>query len=380
MYLWLKNELYMTDNILEIPRQTLDLVGHDTAEQTLLAAALFGRLAHAWLLAGPPGVGKETLAYRFARFLLAGGAGQGDGLFGDKPTSLAIDAQHPVTRRVAAGGHGDLLTVGREMTDSGKLRRDLTVEAVRRIHPFLSLTPAEGGWRVVILDEAHTMNRNAANAVLKVLEEPPKRAILLMTATNPGALLPTIRSRVRRLDLDPIAPDLIVPFLTERRPDVTGDQAGLLARLSDGAPGQALRLFDEGALDTYADVRGLLEQWPRFDHVALHKLSDQLGAVASDIRYRQFVAMLDRMLGDTVRSLANVPDREGGPGGAVGVGIMAGQDALVQRMGAGGGVDRWLAVWEKTRALVARTDQANLDRRHTILQTFLTLEAAGSPA
>ncbi len=148
---------------------------------------------HAWLITGAPGVGKATLAYRFARRLLAG-VQPGD--------TLAVDPASPVFRRVAVGSHADLLTVEREWDDKkSRLRGEIVVDDARAISAFLRLTPAEGGWRVVVIDGAEHMNRNAANAVLKMLEEPPPRAVLLLTCAAPGRLLPTIRSRCRRLAL-----------------------------------------------------------------------------------------------------------------------------------------------------------------------------------
>ncbi|HLO78440.1 MAG TPA: DNA polymerase III subunit delta', partial [Magnetospirillum sp.] len=153
------------------PRDNPDLIGHDAAERAFLDAWNSGRLAHAWLLSGPNGIGKATLAYRIARFVLTGGGAGGGGLFGGGPESLVVPPDHPVFRRISAGGHADLKVVQRGWTDDKKtkLRTEIVIDDVRGIGGFMSLTPAEGGWRVVIVDAADDMNRNAANAVLKVL-------------------------------------------------------------------------------------------------------------------------------------------------------------------------------------------------------------------
>ena len=182
------------------------LLGQAEAEASFLTAFNSGKLPHAWLICGPSGIGKATLAHRITRFVLTHGGpvAEGPGLFGDalpavEPTSLATDLESPICRRIIAGGHADFLHIQRsEDEKTGKLRKEITVNEVRAVGSFLSKTPAEGGWRVVVIDSADEMNANAANAVLKVLEEPPKRALLLLVSHNPGRLLPTIRSRCRR--------------------------------------------------------------------------------------------------------------------------------------------------------------------------------------
>ena len=182
------------------PRANPDLLGHRDAEATILEAIRAGRMHHAWLITGPEGVGKATLAYRFARRLLAGQPRDPAA-----EPSLALEPADPVFRRVAAGSHADLLTIERMFNEKTKrMRTQIAVEDVRTINGFMSLTPAEGGWRVVIVDGAEELNQASANALLKILEEPPPRAILLLVCAAPGRLLPTIRSRCRRLRLTPL--------------------------------------------------------------------------------------------------------------------------------------------------------------------------------
>src|SRR5271169_1750093 len=194
------------------PRANPLLLGHEAAEATLLEAMRSGRMHHAWLITGPDGVGKATLAFRFARRLLAG-MPDGD--------TLALDPAHPVFRRVAAGSHADLLTVERAYDDKRKrMRTQIAVDDVRRISSFMSLTPAEGGWRVVVVDGAEELNQASANALLKILEEPPRRAILLLVCGAPGRLLPTIRSRCRRLRLDPLGPGAMERLLAAYLPNL----------------------------------------------------------------------------------------------------------------------------------------------------------------
>src|SRR6266436_8387390 len=184
------------------PRANPELVGHDGAEQELRRLDEMGRLPHAILLSGPRGIGKATLAFRLARFLLA----KNEERSGTAADGLAVDPESGVFRRVAAGGHADLLTIERAYdARRRRLRGEIVVEEAREITGFFRLTAAEEGWRIVVVDGAEEMNRNAASALLKILEEPPRRGLLLVVAHSPGRLLPTIRSRCRRLALRALA-------------------------------------------------------------------------------------------------------------------------------------------------------------------------------
>src|SRR6188508_960158 len=192
------------------------LVGHDAAERTMLAAQQAGKLHHAWLLTGPRGIGKATLAWRFARFVLAGQQG---GLFAAAPDTLDVAREAPGRSLVDARSHPDLFHLRRTLNpDTGRIRAEIAVDDVRGLGEFMHMTPAMGDWRVAIVDSADEMNRNSANAVLKVLEEPPAKAVLLIVAHAPGSLLPTIRSRCRRLALHPLADDTVVTLLGDYAP------------------------------------------------------------------------------------------------------------------------------------------------------------------
>lgn len=352
------------------PRANPDLIGHAAAEAALLAAARSGRLPHAWLIGGPAGLGKATLAFRFARFLLSGGAKDTGGLFGDAvQDSLHVDPEDPVFRRVAAAGHADLLTVERPPPDDkGKQPREIPVDEIRKIAPFLRLTPAEGGWRVVVVDEAERMNRNSANALLKVLEEPPDRAVLLLACNRPGALLPTIRSRCRSLTLQPLAEDDLMALLARQAPDLPEEDARAAARLSRGCPGRALALVEEGGLTHYRNLIDLLETLPDLDMVAAHRMADKLAPPSAEQAYRTVSGLLETWLEGLIGALAR---------GTAPPEIVAGDGALGQRLTAGrASLEPWLEVWEKTHRLFARADSANLDRKQVVLQAFMALEDA----
>jgi DNA polymerase-3 subunit delta' len=221
------------------PRANKIFLGHGQAVAALHAAATSGRLHHAWLIGGGAGIGKATLAYRFARWLLAG----------ESTADLSVDPSHPAFKRVAANTHADLLTIDRRLNEkTKKMQTEIVVDTVHEVGKFLRLTAGEGGWRVVVVDGAEDMNRNAANALLKLLEEPPKRAILVLVSHAPGRLLPTIRSRCRSLNLAPLRDDQVATLLADYTPDLSEPDRRRIARLSEGSIGTALTLAEENGI------------------------------------------------------------------------------------------------------------------------------------
>ena len=350
------------------PRGNPELVGHDAAEASLLDAWNSGRLAHAWLINGPPGIGKATLAYRFARFVLSGG-GEG-GLFGDDAQSMAMDAGDPIFRRVAAGGHADFLAVEKSYDAKRKRFRDEVVVAdVRAIAPFMRLTAAEGGWRVVVVDSADDMNPNAANALLKILEEPPDKALLLLISHSPSRLLPTIRSRCRALAMGPLDEDRVASLLCRHRPELAAAEAALLARLAEGSPGRALRLADAGGLALYGDMIGLFEN-P--DIAALHGLAERLSRPSARDAYGVLMELLSQWLTRLVRL--------GATGEVIASGaVIEGEGAVIERLLARASLEQWIEVWEKIGRLVADVERVNLDRKQVVITAFNSLAAAARP-
>jgi DNA polymerase III subunit delta' len=258
------------------PRGTTALYGHAEAEQAFLDSYRGGRMPHAWLVGGPRGIGKATLAYRMARFVFAH-PHQSDPALREMQ-SLALAPDHPAVRRVAAQGHSDLLALERTEGDNGKLRSVIQVDDVRRTIGFFGSTAGEGGWRICIVDAADELNAAGANALLKILEEPPAKSLLLVVTHSPGRLLPTIRSRCRRLALRPLAPEDVARAAAEALQREAGEadlKAAAIA--SDGSVARALELLGGGALKVREQVNSMLTALPAVDPRSLHALGDALG-------------------------------------------------------------------------------------------------------
>ena len=235
------------------PRHAGAVIGHDRAAQDFLASADAHRLHHAWLITGPRGIGKATLAWSIARWLLADGG----------PDSLAVPADNPVSRRVSALSESRLHLVRRGFDDkTGRLKAEIGVDDIRALLSFFHMSAAEGGRRVAIVDAADDMNGAAANALLKMLEEPPKGGVILLIAHQPARLLPTIRSRCRELRLMPLSPENMAQVLAGHGVE---DDAHSLAALSGGSVGEALRLVGQDGLKVYAQLVDLFATLPRFD-------------------------------------------------------------------------------------------------------------------
>ncbi len=340
------------------PRENPQLAGHENAERELRRLAEAGRLPHAILLSGPRGIGKATLAFRLARFLLAGPS-SGEGLEVDPGSSLF--------RRVASGGHADLLTVERAYDPRRRrLRSDIIVEDTRAIAGFFRLTAAEEGWRIVIVDGAEEMNRNAANALLKILEEPPRRGLLLLVSHSPGQLLPTVRSRCRHFPLAALPRPLVLQLLGQHRPELARSDAEALAGLAEGSIGRAIELADAGGLALYRSILGILAKVPHLEVAELHAFADKLARPDAEEAYRASEELLSQFLGRMVVLAAGRPL---GPEE-----LVAGEGEVMRRLAACADPARWADLRDRIGRDFANTDQLNLDRKQAILGAFFAVE------
>ena len=352
-----------------VPRANPDLSGHEDIEKSLLQDCLTGRLPHALVLAGSQGIGKATLAFRLARFLFSGRADQQEaGLFGDDPlpVSLHVAPEHPVFHRVASSGHADLLTVEREFDEKkGCFKNNVSVESVRRIHPFVRMTAAEGGWRVVIVDGAEYLNASSQNALLKVLEEPPKKTVLILTTSQPGSLLPTIRSRCRMVLMEPLSEKTVSDLLDTRVQGLGADEKALLSRISHGSIGKALSFYKDDGVDLYRQLLDVVSTMPKLDMVMVHDLAEKLGKRGADESYATateiMIGWCERQARAEVRGL---PTED----------ILSGDAEIFQKIGDLHSSGYFFRVWEKISQIVLQTEISNLDKRMTIINTFLVLQ------
>lgn len=357
------------------PRDTVRLVGQSRAEHDFLDAFNMSRLHHGWLLTGPRGVGKATLAWRITRFLLTRPEEEGRGLFGDvqPPTSLEPDPNHPALSRIHAGSEPGIFVLkrGANATESA-LSQDIRVDEVRKLRSFLHLSAAEGGRRVVIVDAADEMNTQAANALLKLLEEPPARVTFLLIAHQPARLLPTIRSRCRELRLGTLAPEEMEAALAAA--EEAGEPPELdhhaLAALSGGSVGAAIRLVNLDGMTTYAKLVGLMATLPRLDRLGALALAESCVGKGNEDRYQLVLNLIDLFLSRAARAgVAGPPSPEAAPGEAELLARISPDEQAAMK---------WASLHQTLGARARHGRAVNLDPAALVMDIVLEITAAAS--
>ena len=330
------------------PRETPDLFGHREAETALLTAYRSGRIPHAWLIGGAQGIGKATLAYRMARFVLTHRDPLAPSV--QRAETLAVDPDHHVARQITAGAHGGLLVLERGLNDRGVMRTVITVDETRKTISFFGSTAAVDGWRVCIVDTVDELNSNAANALLKILEEPPQRSLFLLVSHSPARALPTILSRCRKLPLRPLATDDVVRAASQAG-NIAIDDPALTeaAEAAEGSVARALTLLGGDALKLQQRTAALLATLPQVDPRELHALGDALGG-SDRVALAAFIDGVDRWISEKLRvddANANLPR-----------------------------LARLAEVWEKIVSAARDTESYNLERKPLVFSVFGMLAEA----
>ncbi len=316
------------------PRSTLTFIGHHAAEQSFLDSFNSGRLHHAWLLAGPRGIGKATFAWRVARFLLSAAPKGSDGLFGREcPISLTVANDDPIVAQINARSVIGLAVLERlENEKTGKLATSISVEQVRALVPVMGTQVEPGAWRVVIIDAVDDLNRNGSNALLKMLEEPPERTLFLLVSHQPKKLLPTIRSRCRRVDMQMLSTTDVGAVLAAH--DINDP---VLISLADGAPGQALRYTGLDLKPLSAAIESAMAG--QFSFTDQLQLSESMTRPDAAARYEAFLDLAQRAIVLRLKSLAR----------------------------SGRKVETNLELWDKVRTLVGPAQVLNDDPKLVVL-------------
>ena len=348
------------------PREVDRLFGHEAALTEFGEALHGGRLHHAWLMVGPEGVGKATLAYRLAREVLARGE--------EGVPHAPIDPDHPVFRKVAGLGHPNLLLIRRSWNDKTKrYSQYIGVDEVRRLRNFLGHSAGETGWRVVVVDRADDLNQNAANALLKALEEPPPRTLFLLVATAEGRIPVTIRSRCRTLRVTALPSDglegAVRAALERDEHEVDAETLSVALELSQGSVRRTLELATGEGIALHRDILATFARLPELDGPAAHKLAERLGGFGSDgERLELFLSLLFGLMERLIREAAT------------GEGAIGEERELAARLLSPATLPHWVEAWEAIGRAKADAASLNLDRSLLVLETLYRLQQAARGA
>jgi DNA polymerase-3 subunit delta' len=329
-------------NIAPSPKSNANLAGHAKQVAALVDILNSGKMPQSWLFSGPKGIGKATLAYRFARAILAHA--------GNKINELYVSPDSPVFSKIVAGSHSDLLVI-EPAGDSAS--GEIKVDDIRKINDFVRLTASETKYRIVIIDSADDMNTNAANALLKLLEEPPYNVIFLLVSHTPGRLLPTIKSRCRNLRMSALEAHDVADILKHTLPDLSPSEAAQLITLAGGSVGIAVDLYYNDGIKIYNAIMQIFSTLPKISSVNVQNLSSIVTKKEDSAAWKTMCFLLDSLLIRVIK----------GPGSA-------NEQQVAAKLFAKMPQENLLQIWEKLGALIADTDRINLDKKAVIVSIF----------
>jgi DNA polymerase III subunit delta' len=347
------------EQLILSPAANTRFLGHDAAEHTILESLRSGKMPHAWLLSGPRGIGKATFAYRIARFLFSNTNTQ--------PESLDCNPASPIISRIAQKSYSDLLALEEPfVNDEGKPVKELSVHMVREIGKFLSLSASESPYRIIIIDSVDDMNTNAANALLKLLEEPPPHAYLFLISHSPGKVLPTIRSRCRQLKMQVPEHEHAVRIVQLATDTLTSTDAMKLLHLAGDAPGLAVTIAQHNGLALYTQLLECLATLPQLDMGKVLALAETLANKDNDARWQLFCLFYARFIETLIKRAVGDPCVTP---------VMDNELELIDRLAAKSSLEKWLELWENSNAMLEETNRAHLDRKQVVVLLFQMLKS-----
>lgn len=337
------------------PNANTELYGHEATEALLAQEMASGKLPHGLILAGARGIGKATCAYRLARRLLAGEGRDVEAVF----------------RRIAAGSHADLLVIEQAYDEKKEeLANEISVEQARGIGEFLALTPGESDWRVVIVDSIDAMNLNAANAILKILEEPPPQAMLILISHNPGRLLPTIRSRCRMLKLAPLGMSDFTKVIRHVAPSSSHEEIAALAIVAAGSPGKALAMKEQGALERYQELLEVLVPLPAIAAQTLHAFAESMGTGQIHANWQLVTELMLVLIERIAKTAAGITLPE----------VMEGEARTIKHLAALHPAGVWAAKWQQCADQFLLAQSRHLDYKQVLITYIHSLAERNSRA
>ncbi|MCK5285187.1 MAG: DNA polymerase III subunit delta' [Alphaproteobacteria bacterium] len=343
------------------PRTMQFCLGHKNIETKLLEYFNTGHLPHGFIFSGLNGIGKATMAYRFAKFLLEKHESE---INGNKSATLNTMHDEQSARLVTSGAHPDLMSIERLYdTTKNRYKAGIEVSEIRKVAPFLHMTAANNGWRIVIIDDADTMNRNSQNALLKILEEPPKNTVIILITHRLGALIPTIRSRTQLIHFHPLPHDILKELLILKGLDLNTEEFNTLAHMSSGSFGKTLQYIEDGGLDTLGKIIDIFQSYPNWNWPDIHIMADAFARVRQDQEFQNFQDLLQWIFTELVLTKARNQEIQNS---ALNIKIF-------QKLLKNSSLEQLVKICENLQGHFNKVNVSNLDKRQAVLGAFLLI-------